>query len=183
MHYRVGKMPERKFTLNRTRKRYVFARLAILACLAPIAAAPLAAAGNFLYIDTTATLSYTTFVGPTPIPGLSLNLPAATTAFNTAVVTLSMPNLYLSQPTSRTDSMSADIQVVAPFSPAGVISAFGGIGCDTPTVRVSGKKPITIVIKVPLGTSSQFVEGEWDSSNGTVNTDTFASLSAILVRE
>ena len=135
-----------------------------------------------LYAQTTATQSYTTFVGPIPIDGLSLNLPAATAAFNAAIVTLSMPNLRLTNPTSKTEPMSAEIQVVAPFSPAGVVSAFGGIGCDTTGVAISGLKPLTIVIEVPLGTMTQPVEGEWDSTAGTVSTEQFASISAILVR-
>jgi hypothetical protein len=138
---------------------------------------------NAVYAATTATLSYNTFVGPIPIDGLSVTLPPATTSYNTAIVTLSMPNLYLSAPTSTTAPMSAAIQIVAPFSPAGVVSAFGGIGCDTAKVTTSGKKPITIVLAVPLGTTSQPAEAEWDSTNGTVTTDTFASISATLVRE
>src|ERR1700677_367624 len=129
--------------MKTNRKLHISAQLAILACLALTAASPLFAAGDFLYVDTTATLSYTTFVGPTPIPGLGLTLPAAGTTFNAAVVTLNMPNLYLSEPTSRTTPMGAQIQVVAPLSPQGVISAFGGIGCDTADVSVSGKKPLT----------------------------------------
>jgi hypothetical protein len=167
-------------TINR--KLYVSAQLAILACLALTAAAPLFAAENFLYADTTATLSYTTFVGPTPIPGLELSLPAASTAFNTAVVTLNMPNLYLNEPTSKTP-MSAILQLVAPSTPQGLLSVTGSIGCDTSGISTSGTKPITIVIAVPLGTVSQTVTAEW-ASNGssTVNTTTFASLSAILVR-
>jgi hypothetical protein len=169
--------------MKTNRKRYISALLALLACLAITAATPLSAAENFLYADTTATLSYTTFVGPTPIAGLGLNLPAASTAYNTAVVTLNMPNLYMNQPTSRTP-MSATLQLVAPFSPQGVISATGEIGCDTTGISTSARKPMTIVIAVPLGTVSQPVTAEW-ASNGssTVNTDTFASLSAILVRQ
>jgi hypothetical protein len=44
-------------------------------------------------------------------------------------------------------------------------------------------KPLTIVLKVPLGTTSQPAEAEWSSNDGTVNTEEFASISAILVRE
>jgi len=169
--------------MKTNRKRNVPAQLAMLACCAFTAVSPLAAAENFLYIDSTATSSYTTFVGATPIPGLELNLPAATAAYNTAVVTLNMPNLYLSQPTSKTTPMSAGLQVVAPFSPSGLISASGSIGCDTGGIATSAKKPITIVVAVPLGSVSQLVEAEWSSLGGTVTTDTFASLSAILVRQ
>jgi hypothetical protein len=164
-------------------KLYVSAQLAILACLALTVGSPLFAAGNFLYVDTTATLSYTTYVGPTPIDGLSLTLPAASTAYNTALVTLNMPNLYLDKPTSKTP-MSAVLQLVAPFAPGGLLSVTGSIGCDTSGIGTSATKPITIVIAVPLGTVSQPVDAEW-ASNGssTVYTTTFASLSAILVRQ
>jgi len=141
-------------------------------------------AGNFLYASTTDTQSYTTFIGPIPIVGLSLTLPAASRFFNTAVVTLSMPNLFLSQPTSRTTPMAATINVVAPFAPGGLLMASGGIGCDNNNVVVSGLKPLTIVVRVPLSNGTQPVEAEW-ASNGssTVTTQTFASISAILVRE
>jgi hypothetical protein len=169
--------------MKTNRKLYVSAQLAMVACLALTAASPLVAADNFLYADTTAVLSYTTFVGLTPIPGLSLNLPAASKEFNTAVVTLNMPNLYMNHPTAKTP-MSATFQVVAPMAPTGLLTATGEIGCDTIGIATSAKKVMTIVVAVPLGTAAQSVMAEW-ASNGssTVNTDTFASLSAILVRQ
>jgi len=160
-----------------------------ISCIAALVVFPLSVANaadlaaNSAYAAITTTQSYTTFVGPTPIDGLLVNLPPASAAYNTAIVTLSMPNLYLSMPTSTTSPMSAAIQLVAPFAPGGVVSAYGGIGCDNARVSTSGKKPITIVISVPLGTAGQFAEGEWDSTNGTVTTDTFASISAMLVRQ
>ena len=160
---------------------YVSAQIAILACLALTAASPLCAAANFLSAETTAPLSYTTFVGLTPIPGLSLDLPAASTAYNTAVVTLSMPNLYLNQPTSNIP-MSATLELVAPFAPRGLVSATGGIGCDTSGISNSAPKPITIVVAVPLGSASQPVTAEWaGNGSSTVNTNFHASLSAVLV--
>jgi hypothetical protein len=174
---------KKELTMTLKRRSHASLKLAAMAILAASAAHAADLPNNAVYASTTATLSYTTFVGPIPIDGLSITLPAASQAYNTAIVTLSMPNLYLSAPTSTTEAMSAEIQVVAPFSPAGVVSAFGGIGCDTPKVTTSGKKPITIVIEVPLGTTSQPAEAEWDSTNGTVTTDRFASISAVLVRE
>jgi hypothetical protein len=37
---------------------------------------------------------------------------------------------------------------------------------------------------VPLGTTTQLVEGEWESNGtSTVTTSTFASLSAVLVKQ
>jgi hypothetical protein len=39
------------------------------------------------------------------------------------------------------------------------------------------------VIEVPLGSTTQPVEGEWDSTGGTVSTEQFASISAILIKK
>jgi hypothetical protein len=164
-------------------------RSSALAPLAAIAVFAISAASgadlpsNLVYVASTTAQSYSTFVGPIPIDGLSLTLPAATAEYNAAIVTLSMPNLYFTNPTSETNAMSAEISIVAPFSPEGVVSANGGIGCDTTHVASSGRKPITLVLKVPLGTTTQQAEAEWSAVFGTLNTDTFASISAILVRE
>jgi len=168
-------------TMNR--KRYVSAQLAMFVSLALTATAPLSAAGNFLYVDTTAAMSNNS-IPPIPVGGLTLTLPAAAAAYNTAVVTLNMPNLYLNQPTGKSTPMSATISIIAPFSPQGIVQAIGGIGCDTAGINSSARKPMTIVLKVPLGAAGQAVMAEW-ATNGfsTVNTDTFASMSAILVKE
>ena len=114
---------------------------------------------------------------------MSLTLPAASKNFNAAVVTLNMPNLTLSDPTSTGAPLGATLQVVAPFAPGGLVSATSTIGCGTCT-SVPATQNSTIVVKVPLGTVSQLVTSEW-SSNGTctVTTQTFASISAILVKE
>lgn len=164
-------------------KHAILARLAAGVLFALCAANAANLPANSEYAATTATQSYSTFVGPIPINGLSLTLPQSTAAYNTAIVTLSMPNLFLSVPTSETLAMSAEISMVAPFAPGGLVSAVGGIGCDSPKIVLSGKKPITIVLSVPLGTTTQPVEAEWSSTAGTVTTESFASISAILVRQ
>ena len=140
-------------------------------------------AAEFYYAQTTTTQSYSTFIGPIPVGGLALNLPAATKQFNAALVTLNMPNLTLSTPTSPGAALGATIELVAPFAPGGLVNAVATIGCDTCT-KVPETQTVTIVFKVPLGSTSQGVEAEW-SSNGscTVTTQTFASISAILVHE
>jgi hypothetical protein len=163
-------------------KSNVLARLFLAASLVPASAASLGAA-EFFYASTTATQSYSTFVGPVPVSGLSVTLPPASKDFNTAVVTLNMPNLTLSDPTAKGAALSATIQVVAPFAPGGLIAATATIGCDT-CKSVPGTQNATIVVRVPLGTTSQLAEAEW-ASNGTctVTTQTFASISAILVKE
>src|SRR5450432_3372048 len=148
-------------------KAMVLTQLILTAAIARAADIPGAAAATALYAETRATTSYTTFVGPIPVNGLSITLPAASTAHNAALVTLNMPNLTLSAPTSTTSSMSATLEIVAPFSPKGVLIADGGIGCDSPKVVTSGKKPISITLLVPLGTATQPVEAEWFSETGT----------------
>jgi hypothetical protein len=164
-------------------KRNVIARLCLAVSLATASAASLGAA-EFYYAETTATLSYTTEIGPIPIPGLTFMVPAESKDFNAAVITLSMPNLFLSQQTSKTVPMAATLQIVAPFASSGPVPGFGGIGCDSPDITLSGTKPLTIVTKIPLGAVAQPVEAEWFSNGtSTVNTQIFASLSAILVKE
>jgi hypothetical protein len=138
---------------------------------------------NLLYASTTATQSYTTFIGPIPISGLSLTLPAASTAYNTAIVTLNMPNLFLSNPASDTTKMSAEFEIVAPEAPGGFVAANGTIGCDTAKIGTSAVKPLTIVLKVPLGPTGQPVEAEWAAADNTVTTQYYASISAVLGRE
>lgn len=166
------------------RNVHPFARIMTLSLAALAATSSVCAAGDFFYAEITSTQSYSTFIGPIPINGLSINLPASSTHFNAAVVTLNMPNLFLSNNTSKTTPMAATLQIVAPFSPSGVLIASGGIGCDTVNVVTSGLKPLTMVLKVPLGTTTQPVEAEWDSNGtSTVTTQTFASISAILVKE
>jgi hypothetical protein len=144
-------------------------------------------AAEFAYASTTATQSYGAFIGPVPIAGLTITLPAASASFNTAVITLNMPNLFLSQPTAA-NVMAATLQIVAPASSAGPVVATGEIGCDNADILTSGPKPFTIVAKVPLSGVLQIVEAEWFSNPPatgivTVTTQTFASLSAIMVRE
>jgi hypothetical protein len=172
---------ERRSTMKTNRKVRMQLILMLFAVLTSTAS--VCAAGDFLYVSTTDTLSYSTYVGQTPIPGLSLTLPAAGKYFNTAVVTLNMPNLFLSEPTSQTIPMAATISITAPSAPGGILVVNGGIGCDSTDVLRSGLKPITIVAKVPLSATSQQVEAEWADVGSTVTTQTYASLSAILVKE
>ena len=141
-------------------------------------AAPLAPAADFVYAQTTETLSFSGFP-LIPITGLSINLPAASERYNTAVVTLNMPNLYV---TNTCTSNSAVITLVGD-TPAGVVFGYANVGCDTP-VAASGPKGTTIVLKVALGTTGAAAFADWQTTgSSTINTSTFASISAILVRE
>src|SRR5277367_4339107 len=102
--------------------------------LSSIAALPLAVfvmaasttslrAADSFYAQTTATESYSTFVGPTPIPGLVLNLPAESKNVDAVLITLNLPNLTLGKPLSLGSPLAATIQIVAPDAPGGLITA------------------------------------------------------------
>jgi hypothetical protein len=166
------------------RQSRIFAGVCLLGAGLALTSAVILPAAEFYYAATTATLTYTTVVGPIPITGLTLTLPAADTTFNAAVITLNMPNLTLSQPVpALTVPMAGMFQIVAPASAAGPVLASGMIGADNNNVTVSGSRPLTMVVKMPLGTTSQSVQAEWWSNGAIVTTRTFASLSAILVKE
>jgi hypothetical protein len=161
---------------------HVPARIAML--VAALLATPLACpAADAFYAQTTTTQSYSTYIGPIPISGLSFTIPAASTRFNAALVTLSLPNLFLSDNTSKTTPMAATFQIVG-TGLDGTTVGNGGIGCDNVNVATSGIKPFSMTLLVPLNGDTQMVMAEW-ASNGTstVTTQTFASISAILVKQ
>jgi len=141
------------------------------------AAAPLLVAGDFVYAQTTEPQSYSGFPG-IPINGLTINLPAASKYFNVAVVTVNLPNLVVTNCTSN----SATITLVGD-SPAGVVFGYATVGCDT-AVATSGPKPVTIVLRVRLGSTPGAAFPDWAPGSGsTISTSTFASISALLVKE
>jgi hypothetical protein len=113
-------------------KTNALARISLAVSLALTSAALLSAADSF-YAQTTATQSYSTYIGGIPITGLSFTVPAASKDFNAALVTLNMPNLTLSDPTTPGAALAATLQIIAPFSPTGVSTATATIGCDTCT--------------------------------------------------
>ena len=150
----------------------------LLATVALSLIASLAPAADFAYAETTQTMS---FRGPAgvPITGLSINLPPASKLFNTAVVTLNMPNLTV---TDTCTASSAVITLVGD-TPAGVVFGHADVGCDT-VVTNSGAKSATIVLRVPLSTTSASAFADWQTTApSTINTSTFASISAVLVSE
>jgi hypothetical protein len=161
---------------------HVPTRIAMLIA-ALFATALVCSAADAFYAETTTTQSYSTYIGPIPISGLSFTIPAANTRFNAALVTLSLPNLFLSDNTSKTIPMAATFQIVG-TGPDGTTVATGGIGCDNVNVITSGIKPFSMTLLVPLNGEAQTVMAEW-ASNGTstITTQTFASISAILVKQ
>jgi len=90
---------------------------------------------------------------------------------------LNMPNLFLGgNPSGGTRAGEVFIFV------DGVSVAAGQISDDSTDPSGDGRKPLTIVVKVPLRPSTQKVEAMWNGvRSSTILTDTFASLSAILV--
>jgi hypothetical protein len=159
-------------------KRTIFAQLAALAVFALTLTGSLHAqnAGSLVYAQTTAQLS-TSSQTALPITGLSLTLPAATKAYNTALVTLDMPNLYVSG-TAIGGTLAGGIGILL----SGVTDiATSGISCDTLTTG-SCNRSSTIVVEVSLLDGIQSIEAVWNGANSaTINTSTFASLSALLV--
>ena len=162
-----------------TRVRLMFAPAAMAGLLGPLPATP-AQAKNELYAVTTASLS-TKSATLAPIRGLSFRLPAASAQHDTAIVTLDMPNVNLTD-FFRASTLSGQAAIVVD----GVAVGTGQISYNVDNnnkVRATGNKPITVVVEVPLTTSTQTVEAEWSAGSGNVmHLFTFASLSADLLK-
>jgi hypothetical protein len=132
-----------------------------------------------LYVQSTAGTS-TNSNGFAPVPGLAFSLPAASSAAKFATITLNMPNLYMTAGTPG-ETMGAGVAILL----NGAIAAMGQISGDvvvgTTGATLDGRKPITLVVKVALGSTPITVDAGWATTrNTTVNSDTFASLSALL---
>ncbi len=167
-------------TINR--RRIAYARLALVAVLALTITGSLFAYVSTLYASTT-TAESTNSQTPVPISGLSFTLPVKNgTNFNYAVITLDMPNLYLSGTPTTDTALAGEVSVLVSGTTtiaAGKISADiegpGKLSGDT------GRKPMTIVVKIPLISVTQTVQAQWNGVNGaTIQSDTFASLFALL---
>jgi hypothetical protein len=157
-------------------KRMNLAQIALLAILSLTATTTLSAQGNFLYAVTTASLS-TDSATPVPIPGLTFTLPAASSSYSSALVTLNLPDLYGS--TSGSGWPAGEAYIAA----NGSIVATGQVSTDSFPGSDSGTRTLTVTVKVPLTSSTQTVEAEWNAVNSygsQINLNTFASLSAIL---
>ena len=162
--------------MTHNRKHIAFAQIALLAFLALSATGSLFAQQNVFYAHTTNTINTnsTSFVA---IPGLSFTLPAASTTYNAAVVTVDMPNLYLSG-ISPNGNLGGDVGISA----NGAIVAQGSISSDTLSSGVTGRNPMTVVALVSLASNPRTVEAVWEGGQGDfINNDTFGSLTAILV--
>jgi len=119
---------------------------------------------------------------PVPMTGQSFDLLAATTNYNAAVVTLDVPNLRLAN-TQATD-IGADVSVLL----SGVTTvATGSVSTDFNLQLISSNatiKPLTVTVLITLLSGIQSVAAEWNgTNNGSVYSDGFASLSAVLVKQ
>lgn len=157
--------------INRT---CIIAQIAIGVFIAFASTASLSAQVAF-YAETTATLSTASTVA-VPIPGLTFTLPAATATNEAALVTLNLPNLNLTYPSGICECPYAGFVQI---SVDGVSVAQGGIA-----IQAGLPTPMTVVAKVPRTSVTQTIEATWGVTEGTdgLNTNTFASLSAILVK-
>jgi hypothetical protein len=146
-----------------------------VAAFAAFTSTPSLFAQETRYAQTTAALNSNSST-PLAITGLSIILPAAVKGRTEALVTLNMPNLYLGgTPNGGTRGAQVYVHV------DGVSVAQGQISDDNTTPTGDGRKPLTIVVKVPLRSTQQTVEAEWNGvRSSTILTDTFASLSAVL---
>jgi len=155
------------------RKRILFAQIAIAAFFAlALTSSLFAQSTRYAQISN---MQDTTSETPVPISGLTISLPAATT-LRGALITLNMPNLFL-EGISKGGTKGGNIFLFVD----NVQVAEGQFSDDNTVPPGDGRKPMAIVVKVPLGTHPQTVEARWDAvRNSICFTDTFASLSAIL---
>lgn len=129
-----------------------------------------------LYASTTAAQS-TTSPALVPVTGLSFNLPAQSANQNFAIVTLNMPNLFLSG-TPSLGTLGGEVGVLLSGE---TYPALGQISADVNGALADGRKPISVVVKIPLTSEIQSLQAVWSGvRNATINTDTFASMSAIM---
>jgi hypothetical protein len=108
----------------------------------------------------------------TDIEGLSFTLPAAQQDYNSALVTLNVPQPYVDGGSSNGISYQIDVNGASQI-----------VGTWTNESSQNGRSPFTLVTMVPLNGGSQFVEAQWLSvRGGTAHLGGSASLSATLVQ-
>lgn len=125
---------------------------------------------SVLYAQTSGNLN-TGSVQPTPMPGLSLELPGGVGIM--AIVTLNVPNPYAEG--SNYPGGGFALSINGQLSP--VIACFTYIDA---TPSSSGRMPTTLVVGVPLIEQSQTVQAMWNGVRGIVSIDSPATLSAVI---
>lgn len=135
-----------------------------------------AAGVSSLFVDSITPQS-TSSQTPVDVTGLNFNLPASSTTAKFALITLTMPNLYLSG-TPTTSSLGGTVSLL--LSGVNTIAS-AQISNDVIGSGNSGRKAISLVVKVSLLNGVQSIQAVWSGVRGaTINTDTFSSLSAVL---
>ena len=105
------------------------------------------------------------------IEGLSFTLPAATSDANSALVTLNVPSPYADGGSSNGISYQIDSNGASQVT-----------GSWTNQTSQNGRSPFTMVTLIPLNSSSQFVQAQWQSvRGGTAHLGGSATLTALLV--
>jgi hypothetical protein len=162
-----------------SRKASVFALLAVAAALTLTATGSIFAQTNSLYVEQDGVLS-TNSQTPVPIAGLTFDIPAESAKQKFAIVTLDLTNLYLSGTPTAGQSLGGQVSVLL----SGVTTvATGFISNDVTGGGREGRKSSVLVVKISLLSGPQSVEAEWNGvRNATINTDTFASMSAIMTQ-
>jgi hypothetical protein len=108
-----------------------------------------------------------------PIPGLAFTLPAG--QGKTALLILNLPNPYA----TGNDFPGGEFAISVNGSMLVPIAVFT---YDSQTPQSTGRKPTTLVVKVPLHKFTQPVEALWQNVRGSnVVIDTPSSLSAIIM--
>jgi hypothetical protein len=122
------------------------------------------------YVETTG--QQTSATSPTPIPGLSLQLPEGVGV--SALVILNVPNPYA----QGSNFPGGWFGLTASNA---TIDAFACFTYDTQAPDSTGRRPTTLVAVVPLAEQPQTVTATWQGVRGsTVIIDSPASLSAII---
>ena len=147
--------------------------LALASCAALLSSAVSAGATIILYAQSSGA-GQTDSAAFTPMPGLQITLPAVAGKSHYALVMLDVPNPFATG--NNFPGGTFGISVNGTVQP--IIGVFTS---DSQIPQSAGRKPVTVILRVPLTSSTQTVTGVWQNVRGSsVRFDTPNSLSAIL---
>jgi len=129
---------------------------------------------SMLFKDTAGVLS-TNSGNWTNIPGLQFTLPAISPGQTQALITLNLPNPYA----QGNDTPGGYVGISVNGS---VLVPVGCFTAESKTPQTWGRKPVTLIVHVPLlNNNTQNINAVWQSvRSSNVIIDTPASLSAII---
>jgi hypothetical protein len=123
------------------------------------------------YVQTTGT-QQTNSATWTPIPGLTLPLPAGVGI--QAIVIVNLPNPYASGNNYPGGNIGVSVNGT-------VLPMYACFTYDSPQPQSTGRRPTTLVVGVPLGDKPQTLEAVWSGVRGaTVIIDSPASMTMIM---